>query len=84
MTGAAMLVTRLIDRGEHLGTELAGLVDDRIDHVGRGVLEARQVAVAGKIKHFVDNEARVAGRRGVGRHHVFPWVSGVVGAEGWA
>ncbi len=65
---AAFDIADLIERREHFGAELAGLVDDGVDHVGRGALEAGQIAVALQVEHFIDDEARVAGRGGVNGH----------------
>ena len=68
VAGAALLVADPVERREHFGTELARLVNDRVDHVGGSVLEARQIAVAGQVEHLVDEETRVAGRSGIDRH----------------
>ena len=78
--GAAVFIARLVDWRQHFGAELACFVDHSIDHVGCGVFEAGQIAVTCQIKHFVDDEAGVAGGGGVGRHHFIPWVSVVVSA----
>ena len=74
MAGTALLIPDLVERCEHFRTELARLVHDRVDHVLSGVLEAGQIAVAGKVEHFIDDEARVARRCGVSWHHLIPIV----------
>ncbi len=68
VAGAAFLVARLVQRGEHFGAELAAFVDHRIGDIDAGGLEAGQVGIAGEIEHLVDDEAGVAGRRGVTGH----------------
>ena len=48
--------------------KLAALVEDRLDQVGRGVGEARQVRIAAELQHMVEDEARFAHGGGVDRH----------------
>ena len=68
VAGTTFLVARLIDRGENLGAELAAFVDHGIGHVGAGRFEARQFGIALEIEHLIDDEAGVAGRRGIAGH----------------
>ena len=65
---APFLVTRQVERSQHLGAKLAAFRQDRIGHIGARHLEAGQIAVAGEVEHFVDDETRIAGRGGVGGH----------------
>jgi hypothetical protein len=68
MTLAAFEVADAIERGEHLLGELSGFLEDRRKHVGRGIGEARQIAVALHVKHVVQQELHVIHGRLVGRH----------------
>ena len=56
----------------------AAFLEDRLDQVGRRVGEARQVRIAADVEHVVEDEARFAHRRGVGRHSAYLRVSSVL------
>ena len=72
VAGAAFLVADPVEGGEHLFGELAGFAQDRLDHVGAGVGEARQVAVALELEDVVEQEQGVVDGRLIGRHHSSP------------
>mmetsp|Transcript_15960 Transcript_15960/g.52271 ORF Transcript_15960/g.52271 Transcript_15960/m.52271 type:complete len:219 (-) Transcript_15960:51-707(-) len=83
MARATLFITNLVDRSENFRTELAGFVHNRINHVLSGVFKAGQIAIAGQIKHFVDDETRIACGGGIGWHHKIPFVvNGVL--SGWS
>ena len=65
---AANLVADAVQRRQHLGSEAARLLEDRLDQVGRRVGEARQVRIAADVQHVVEDEPRLAHRRGIGGH----------------
>ncbi len=67
--GAAFLVTHTVQRGQHLLTELRTFLKDRVHHVRRGVLAARQALIVRLIaKQFVANEADITQGGFVIRH----------------
>ncbi|MNM35616.1 hypothetical protein D3C76_482880 [compost metagenome] len=67
--GAAFLVTHAVQRRQHLLTELRAFFKDRVDHVGRGVLAARQALIVRLIaKQLVANEADITQGGFVVRH----------------
>jgi len=45
---AAFLVAAVIEREQYLGDELAALVEYRVNHVWRRILEPRQVGIIGQ------------------------------------
>jgi hypothetical protein len=65
---AADLVADLVERRQHLGRELPGLFQDRLDQVGSRVGEARQIRVAADVEDVVEDELGFAHRRGIGGH----------------
>ena len=60
MACAALLIATVVEREQDLGDELAALVEHRVDHIGRGVLKAWQIGVAGQADDMIEDEARVA------------------------
>jgi hypothetical protein len=64
----ALLVAHPIERGEHLFREPRGLAQYRLDHIGRGLGKARQIAVAVDMEDVVDQEQGVVHRCLVGGH----------------
>ena len=62
MTRAALLVARMIDREQYLRDELATLVQNGIDHVGRGVLKSRNIGMALEADDVIQDKARIAYR----------------------
>src|SRR5579859_1401098 len=77
---AALVVTRLVEREEHLGAELAALFEDRVYHVRRGGFEARQVGIGVEPQHVIEHEARIGDRRRIGRHPLAPYALSVESA----
>ena len=67
---AAFLVADAIERRQHVLAELRGLAEDRLDHVGRGVGEARQIGIALDVEDVVQQELHVLDRRLVARHRL--------------
>ncbi|MNC31717.1 hypothetical protein D3C75_800470 [compost metagenome] len=67
--GAAFLVTHAVQWRQHLLTELRAFFEDRIDHVGRGVLATRQALIVRLIaEQLVANEADITQGGFVIRH----------------
>src|SRR3546814_20908945 len=62
---AAFGIARLVNREQHFGDELAAFVEHRIDHIGGGVGEPRQIGVAAQPDDVIEDEARAAHRRGI-------------------
>ena len=72
MALAALDIAGTIERGQHLGGELAGLGEHRFQRVGRGVGKTRQIVVAGDLEHVVEEEQDLLDWRCVARHRQFP------------
>ena len=68
LVDAALLVTRAIDREQHVLAELRALLDHRIDHVCGRLLVARQPAQLLDVEQLVQDEAHVALRRVIRGH----------------
>ena len=69
---AAFLVADPIERGEHFLAELGRLAQHRLDHIGRSVGKARQIAVAVEMEDVVQQEQRVVHGGLIGRHRSLP------------
>ena len=54
--GAAFLVAHAVKRRQHLGGELAGFLQDRLDGVHRGVGKCGQVGVSLQLQHVAQQE----------------------------
>src|SRR5262249_55243611 len=65
---AALDIADPVQRLQHLLAELRCLAEDRLDHVGRGVGEARQGVVALDVENGLEQEEGVFHRGLVGRH----------------
>jgi hypothetical protein len=65
---AALDVAGAVERGEHLGRELAGFGQDGFDHVGAGIGEAGQIVVPGDLEDVVEEEQDLIDWRFVTRH----------------
>ena len=72
MARAAFAVADAIERGEHLFAELGRLAQHGLDHIGRGVGKARQIAVAVEVEDVVQQEQRIVHGGFVGRHQSLP------------
>ena len=68
VAGATLLVADAVQRMENVLRELRTFLEDRLQHVGRRVGEAGEVAVALVAENFIQNEKRVRDGRLVGRH----------------
>ena len=68
MALAALDVARPIERGQHLGGELAGLGEHGFDHIGAGIGKTRQVVVPVDLEHVVEEEQNLLDWRFVARH----------------
>ena len=67
---AALLVADPVQGREHLLAELRRLPEDRLDHIGRGVGEARQVVVALEVEDVVEEEQSILDGGLVARHRL--------------
>ena len=67
---AALRVANAVERGDHVLGELRPLVQDRLQHVRRGVGEAWQVGITLVTEHVLEHEQRIAHRRRVDRHGI--------------
>jgi hypothetical protein len=65
-----MLVADPVERREHLRGEAAALGQDRLDHVGRRILEAGKVGEALEAEHLVEHVARLADGGSIAGHVV--------------
>jgi hypothetical protein len=72
MARAAFLVADAIERGEHLFAELGRLAQHGFHHVGCGIAEAGQIAVAVEMEDVVQQEQRIVHGGLVGRHQSLP------------
>ena len=69
---AALDVAAPIERGQHFGGELAGLGQNRLKGVGRGIGKARQVVVPADLEHVVEEEQHLLDWRFVTWHVLVP------------
>ena len=73
---AALPVGGRVKRGNHLGGELAGLVEHPIHQIGARRFERREARKRLEIDDLVEDEAHVVKRRGIGGHGPSPLMSG--------
>ena len=72
MPGTPFGVADAVERSEHVLGQSGRLAQDRLDHVGRGVGKARQIAVALDVKDVLEQKQRIVDRCFVGRHCLSP------------
>ena len=70
MTGAPLFVAHDIQGEKLIFDKFRAFGQDRLDHVGAGIFETRQIGIFVDAQNFVENEKRIAQRRLILRHMV--------------
>ena len=71
ISGAALGIARMVERGQHLGGKFARFLDNGVGHIGRGPGKPGQMRIARQPQHLVDDKQRVANGRLVTWHGHF-------------